>query len=115
MSLMFRATPRASCLSVAVAAALSLALSAHAAEPVVLPDGARATELDTVEVIGHKTGLGQAAGTGTRLSLSLLQTPASVTVIDRDTLDARGVRTTQEALSGIPGLTWRRRPATAMR
>ena len=28
-----------------------------------------------------------------------------VTVIDRDTLDARGVRTTQEALAGIPGLT----------
>ena len=48
MSLMSRATPRASCLSVAVAAALSLVLSAHAAEPVVLPDGARATELDTV-------------------------------------------------------------------
>ncbi|MDZ4048000.1 MAG: TonB-dependent receptor plug domain-containing protein, partial [Pseudoxanthomonas sp.] len=105
MSLMSRATPRASCLSVAVAAALSLALSAHAAEPVVLPDGARATELDTVEVRGHKADLEQAAGTGTRLSLSLLQTPASVTVIDRDTLDARGVRTTQEALAGIPGLT----------
>lgn len=48
MSLMSRATPRASCLSVAVAAALSLALSAHAAEPVVLPDGARATELGKV-------------------------------------------------------------------
>ncbi|WP_454260152.1 TonB-dependent receptor plug domain-containing protein [Pseudoxanthomonas mexicana] len=105
MSLMSRATPRASCLSVAVAAALSLALSAHAAEPVVLPDGVRATELDTVEVKGRKAGLEQAAGTGTRLSLSLLQTPASVTVIDRDTLDARGVRTTQEALAGIPGLT----------
>ena len=105
MSLMSRATPRASCLSVAVAAALSLALSAHAAEPVVLPDGARATELDTVEVKGHKADLEQTAGTGTRLSLSLLQTPASVTVIDRDTLDARGVRTTQETLAGIPGLT----------
>ena len=105
MSLMSRATPRASCLSVAVAAALSLALSAHAAEPVALPDGVRATELDTVEVKGYKAGLEQTAGTGTRLSLSLLQTPASVTVIDRDTLDARGVRTTQEALAGIPGLT----------
>ena len=105
MSLMSRATPRASCLSVAVAAALSLALSAHAAEPVALPDGVRATELDTVEVKGRKAGLEQTAGTGTRLSLSLLQTPASVTVIDRDTLDARGVRTTQEALAGIPGLT----------
>ncbi|WP_249720242.1 TonB-dependent receptor plug domain-containing protein [Pseudoxanthomonas japonensis] len=105
MSLSFRATPRASCLSVAVAAALSVPSFAFAADPVALPDGSRATQLDTVEVKGHKAGLEQVAGTGTRLSLTLMETPASVTVIDRDALDARGVRTTQEALAGIPGLT----------
>lgn len=105
MSLSFRATSRASCLSVAVAAALSVPSFAFAADPVALPDGSRATQLDTVEVKGHKAGLEQVAGTGTRLSLTLMETPASVTVIDRDALDARGVRTTQEALAGIPGLT----------
>lgn len=105
MSLISRATPHASRLSVAIAAAFSLPLTALAADPVVLPDGSRATQLDTIEVKGHKAELEQAAGTATRLSLSVMETPASVTVIDRDTLDARGVRTTQEALAGIPGLT----------
>lgn len=105
MSLMFRATPRASRLSLSVAAVLSFPLAALAAEPVVLPDGSRATQLDTVEVRGRKAELDQPAGTGTRLALSVMETPASLTVIDREALDARGVRTTQEALSGIPGLT----------
>ncbi|MBL8255502.1 MAG: TonB-dependent receptor [Pseudoxanthomonas mexicana] len=105
MSLIFRATPRASRLSVAVAAVLSFPFVALATESVVLPDGSRATQLDTIEVKGHNAGLEQSAGTGTRLVLSLMETPASVTVIDRGTLDARGVRTTQEALAGIPGLT----------
>ncbi|KRA44488.1 TonB-dependent receptor [Pseudoxanthomonas sp. Root630] len=105
MSLSSCASLRASRLSVAVAAALSFPFLAHAADSIVLPDGSRATQLDTVEVKGRKAGLEQAAGTGTRLSLSVMETPASVTVIDRDTLEARGVRTTQEALAGIPGLT----------
>jgi iron complex outermembrane recepter protein len=104
MPLFLRAMPRASRLSVAVAAVLSLPAVALA-ESVTLPDGPRATQLDTVKVKGHRAGLDQAAGTGTRLSLSVMETPASVTVIDRGTLDARGVRTTQEALAGIPGLT----------
>jgi iron complex outermembrane receptor protein len=105
MSLMFRAAPRASRLSVAVAAVLSFPVVSLAAEPVVLPDGFHATQLDTIEVKGRKADLEQSAGAGTRLALSLMETPASVTVIDRTTLDARGVRTTQEALAGIPGLT----------
>jgi iron complex outermembrane receptor protein len=99
------ATPPASRLAVAVVAALSFPLAAHAADSVTLPDGSRATQLDTVEVIGRHANLDHAAGTGTRLALSVIETPASITVIDRDTLDARGVRTTQEALAGIPGLT----------
>lgn len=105
MSPMFRSAPCASRLSVAVAAVLSFPVVALATESVVLPDGSRATQLDTVEVKGHRAGLEQSAGTGTRLALGVMETPASVTVIDRTTLDARGVRTTQEALAGIPGLT----------
>jgi len=105
MSLFPRAALHASRLSVAIAAAFSLPSVAHARDSIVLPDGSRATQLDTVEVKGRKADLEQAAGTGTRLSLSVMETPASVTVIDREALDARGVRTTQEALAGIPGLT----------
>ena len=99
------ATLRASRLAVAVVTALSFPLAARAADSVTLPDGSRAAQLDTVEVKGHAADLDQAAGTGTRLALSVMETPASVTVIDRGTLDRRGVRTTQDALSGIPGLT----------
>ena len=43
-------------------------------------------------------------GTGSRLGLSIAQTPATVISIERDVLDAHGVRTTQDALTGIPGL-----------
>ncbi|MBD9435805.1 TonB-dependent receptor [Pseudoxanthomonas sp. PXM03] len=105
MSLSSCAALRASRLSVAVLVALSFPIVVHAAERITLPDGSRATQLDAVEVKGHAAQLDKAAGTGTRLALSVMQTPASITVIDRETLDARGVRTTQEALSGIPGLT----------
>ena len=105
MSLSSCAALRASRLSVAVVAALSFPVVVHAAERITLPDGSRATQLDAVEVKGHAVELDKAAGAGTRLALSVMQTPASITVIDRETLDARGVRTTQEALSGIPGLT----------
>ncbi|MEL1264852.1 TonB-dependent receptor [Pseudoxanthomonas putridarboris] len=95
MSISLRRTPRASCLSVVVAIASSFPLVAIA----------QTTTLDTLEVKGRKSGLDNTAGTATRLSLSVMETPASVTVIDRDTLDARGARNTQEALFGIPGLT----------
>ena len=105
MSLSSCAALRASRLSVAVVAALSFPVVVHAAERITLPDGSRATQLDAVEVKGHAAEFDKAAGAGTRLALSVMQTPASITVIDRETLDARGVRTTQEALSGIPGLT----------
>lgn len=42
--------------------------------------------------------------TGSRLGLSITQTPATVISIDREVLEARGVRTTQDALTAIPGL-----------
>lgn len=113
---------RASCLSVAVATILSFPSILHASEPAVTgsdatgpdatgsdtpgpDDGVRATTLDAVRVHGRHAPLDQTAGTGTRLNLSVMETPASVTVIDRRLLEVRGVRTTQEALSGIPGLT----------
>lgn len=60
--------------------------------------------LDGLQVVGRRQGLEAAASGGTRLDLSLRQTPASVFVIDRQTLHARGARTTQDALWAVPGL-----------
>lgn len=104
MSFSRNGAPCASRLSVAVAAVLFLPLIAGAAERAD-DEGPRATTLDAVRVEGRRSGLDQPAGTGTRLAISVMETPASVTVIDRATLDARGVRNTQEALFGIPGLS----------
>ncbi len=105
MSISRCGTPRASRLSLAVIAALALLPSAHAAEADASADAPQATTLDAIRVEGRRAPLDAPASVGTRLALSVMETPASITVIDRDTLDARGVRTTQEALSGIPGLT----------
>ena len=60
MSLIFRATPHASRLSVAVAAVLSLPLTARAADPVVLPDGIRATALSPDNRVYWRAGQGAA-------------------------------------------------------
>ena len=49
--------------------------------------------------------LAQTNQTGSRLGLSIKDTPASVTVIDRETLEQRGIETTQEALKSVPGIT----------
>ena len=43
--------------------------------------------------------------TGSRLGLTPRETPASVTVVDRSTLEARGAQNTQEALRAIAGVT----------
>lgn len=43
--------------------------------------------------------------TGSRLGLTLRETPATVTVIDRATVEERGAQNTQEILRSIPGVT----------
>lgn len=49
--------------------------------------------------------LSRTTDSGSLLGLTVRETPAAVTVVDRDTLEARGARNTQEILSGIPGIT----------
>ncbi|MEG0976360.1 MAG: TonB-dependent receptor [Comamonas sp.] len=44
-------------------------------------------------------------GTGSRLGLSLRETPAAVYIADRATIEARGATNTQEILQAIPGVT----------
>ena len=91
----------------ALAAPAALALSCHAwilpAAPAQAADDP--TTLDTVQVTAEAGPLQAVSGSGSRLGLSVLETPASVFLIDRATLETRGVRTTQESLSGVPGLT----------
>jgi len=43
--------------------------------------------------------------TGSRLGLSVRETPASVTVIDKEVMERRGADNTQEVLKGVAGMT----------
>lgn len=51
-------------------------------------------------------------GTGSRLGLTPRETPASVTLVDRATIDARGAQDTQEILRAIPGVTAHNAPGS---
>jgi iron complex outermembrane receptor protein len=44
------------------------------------------------------------SSTGSRLGLTPRQTPSSVSIVDRATIEARGAQTTQEALQRMPGV-----------
>lgn len=65
--------------------------------------------LDAVSVtassFGQPLDLEQKNQTASRLGLSLRETPASVFVVDRETMERRGVDNTQEALKSVPGIT----------
>ncbi|HZX77558.1 TonB-dependent receptor [Lysobacter sp.] len=99
MTSTLRRTPGAHPLALAVAFSLSAACAP------ALASGDQPTTLDRIQVQGVRQPLSAPASAGTRLQLTVMETPASVTVIDRDTLDRRDVRNTQEALYAIPGLT----------
>lgn len=94
-------------LSIAIGVALGyMALPATAfpslAADEVIPSSAT---LDKVVVKGQRgSDLDQRASGATRLGVSIIDTPAAVTVVGRSQMDERGVRTTQEALFAVPGL-----------
>lgn len=50
--------------------------------------------------------------TGSRLGLTPRETPASVTVVDRSTIEARGAQDTQEILRAIPGVSAHNAPGS---
>lgn len=60
--------------------------------------------LERVSVSGTANGLGAAAGSNSRLGLTLQQTPASVAVITREAIEARGASNTQDILKSVPGV-----------
>ena len=71
---------------------------AQAALPEVVVD-------DSTQEQPAKVLLDTPSYTGSRLGLTARQTPAVVTVVDRASIEARGARTTQEMLQGVPGVT----------
>ena len=77
-----------------------------------------APTLQTVDVVAPapstngKLNLDAPVETGSRLGLTARETPASVTVVDRATIDARGAQDTQEILRAIPGVSAHNAPGS---
>ncbi len=76
------------------------------------PAGAQVVEpqdidSSTILVVGQKkrTGLAVPNATGSRLNLTPLETPASTTTIDGDTIRARGDQSVVDAQTRAPGIT----------
>ena len=70
--------------------------------------GVPASTLPAVVITGkteRPLDLDAASQTGSRLGLSLRETPASVETITRDTIEQRGARTLEEALRGAVGVS----------
>jgi len=59
-----------------------------------------------------KLNLDTPSNTGSRLGLTPRETPATVTIVDRATIDARGADDTQEILKAIPGVTAHNAPGS---
>jgi iron complex outermembrane receptor protein len=67
----------------------------------------------TVTGTAPGAGLSAPAGTGSRLGLTVRDTPATVTIVPRAVLEARGVTDTQDALKNVPGVTAAAQPGAA--
>ncbi len=68
--------------------------------------------VDTAPAPNGRLNLDTPVETGSRLGLSARETPASVTVVDRATIEARGAQDTQEILRAIPGVTAHNAPGS---
>lgn len=90
-----------------------LALLAGAASAQTAPADSRQLERVTVSGTSTAGALESASGSSSRLQLSLKETPASVTVIDREAIEARGAGNTQEILKGVPGVVFADPPGSA--
>lgn len=93
---------------VLIVAWLATIAEAHATDSSAEP----ITKLAPVVVSGQAVSatdgllnLDSSAQTGSRLGLSVRETPASVFVVDRATIEDRGAQNTQEILRSIPGVT----------
>ncbi len=89
--------------AVTFSAAVLLPALAHAQGPApLLP---QVDVVDRTAVSNGRLDLDTPSTTGSRLGLSPRETPASVTVVNRATIEARGAQDTQEILRAVPGIT----------
>ena len=86
------------CCALAALSETAYAQAAQATLPDVVIQGS------AIEASG-KLNLDTPAATGSHLGLTPRETPATVTVVDRATIEARGAQNTQEALQAIAGIT----------
>jgi len=89
-----------------LAAALALAIAGPALAQQAPADATRTLPAVTVrdtEAPG-RLQIDEPSSTGSRLGLTPRETPASVTIIDRDTIEQRGALTTQDILQSVPGM-----------
>ncbi len=98
--------PAFSLLAIAASACIGTWASAETTDPDADAD---APTLDAVTVSSQRapTGLSldESSSTASRLGLTVRETPASVSVVDRETIEERGAENTQEILRGVPGIT----------
>lgn len=84
-------------------------VAALLAFPAAIAFGQEATQFEPIIVSGQteadSVGLGKIAQTGSRLNLTVKEIPASVSVVDREMIEDRGIDSTQEALKSVPGIT----------
>jgi len=85
----------------ALIASLLLSIGASEAADSALTEQADRKVLETVTVLGSKQS--QAVEVGSRLGLSLKDTPASVAIVTRDLLVLRGDHSTAQAVARVPG------------
>ena len=96
----------------AIAAAVTAFLAPAA------PAIAQAQSLPQIEVVDRvaapngRLDLDTPSTTGSRLGLTSRETPASVTVVNRAVIDARGAQDTQEILRVVPGITAHNAPGS---
>lgn len=72
-------------------------------------------QIEVVDASGKPNGklnLDTPSEAGSRLGLTPRETPASVTVVNRATIDARGAQDTQEILRAVPGITAQNAPGS---
>lgn len=97
------------CMALAFTTALSPAAHAQINEPAE-DEPAKA---DAMIVTGERLALQETPEVGTRLGVSLLDTPAAISVIGQDQMQRLGRVTLTEAVRGHPGLIAAERPGAA--
>ncbi|CAN1490789.1 CirA Outer membrane receptor proteins, mostly Fe transport [Methylophilaceae bacterium] len=92
-------------------------LMAEEVTPVQLETTEATTKMESMQIRGEAIApsllLDVPSTTGSRLGLTPRETPASVTIVDRDMIEQRGATDTQEILKSVPGVMAASPPGSA--